>query len=123
MLSQPSLFKLLSHLPPARFSGWITATTGETAPADLPIAVRPARSLLRGWLESFDALTLDRLEHFAERILLLSDRLGCEVLAGLRCALIDDARGLLGTDGARRPKASRLAKRMAISQPQLAPES
>ena len=92
MLSQPSLFKLLSHLPPARFSGWITATTGETAPADLPIAVRPVRSLLRGWLESFDALTLDRLEHFAERILLLSDRLGCEVLSGLRCALTDDAR-------------------------------
>ena len=92
MLSHVSVVKLLSHLSTERFLGWLTKLTGETPPENLPTAVRAARSTLRTWLATFDAGALNLIDQQAERILQLTDRVGCEIMAGLRCQLSEASR-------------------------------
>jgi hypothetical protein len=92
MLQHLSLSKLLSHLNPVRFSAWVFAVSGESPPAEVPLAVRAARTALRIWLASLTDSTLDLLDQYAERIVLLTDRIGVDVLAGLRCQLSETLR-------------------------------
>jgi hypothetical protein len=92
LLQHLSLSKLLSHLSPARFSAWVFAVSGELPHSDVPNSPRAARAALRTWLASLTDSTLDLLDQYAVSIVLLTDRICVDVLAGLRCQLSETLR-------------------------------
>jgi hypothetical protein len=86
-----NLSKLLSHLPPAVFREFMASVLGIPMPdLDAKQTKRKQRAVMEAVLMALGVSVRQHLEEVAERIVLLSDGAGQDVIEGFREDIIDD---------------------------------
>ncbi len=87
-----NLTKLLGHLPPAVFHGFLTGEIGLTLPKlDPKQGKREQRAAIEAVLTALPVRDRQKIDEMAERIVLLSDGAGQDVVEGFREDIFDDA--------------------------------
>ena len=87
-----NLTKLLSHLPPAVFHGFLTGEIGVAVPGlDPKQGKREQRAAIEAVLLALTVRKRQEIDELAERIVLLSDGAGQDVVEGLREDIFEDA--------------------------------
>jgi hypothetical protein len=87
-----NLTKLLGHLPPETFHDFITDELGMIlAPLDTKESKKKQRKAMEGGLTAIDVNQRQKIEEVAERIVLLTDGAGQDVIEGFRDDIFDES--------------------------------
>ncbi len=87
-----NLTKLLSHLPPETFHNFITNEIGILlAPLDPKESKKKQRKAMEDALSAIDVTRRQKIEEIAERIVLLTDGAGQDVIEGFSGNIFDES--------------------------------